>query len=75
MKLPMKTVTVFKNSHGTYAIRIPKKYRIPTKEVSITKSGAYHNPKPISCGDLYTSHLKISDDFSMNRNQNHSQQR
>lgn len=73
----MRTATVFKNGHSTQAIRIPKEYRIAAKEVWIEKVGdsLIITPKPASWDDFFTSHLKISDDFSMERNQKAPQQR
>ncbi len=77
MRPSMKTATVFKNGHGTQAVRIPKEYRISTKEVWIEKMGdsLVITPKPISWDDFFTNPLKISDDFSMERDQKSHQQR
>jgi antitoxin VapB len=73
----MKTATIFKNGHSTQAIRIPKEYRLPTHEVWIEKIGVSLRitPKPDSWDDFFTSKLKISDDFSMERNQKLPQKR
>lgn len=73
----MKIATVFKNGKSTQAVRIPKEYRISTKEVWIEKVGdsLVITPKPVSWDDFFTSPHKISDDFSMERNQKPSQQR
>lgn len=73
----MKVATVFKNGPSTQAIRIPKEYRISTKEVWIEKVGdsLIIKPKPESWDDFFYSPLKLSSDFSMQRNQQPPQNR
>jgi antitoxin VapB len=73
----MKTATVFKNGHSTQAIRIPKEYRLPTKEVWIKKRGnaLIITPKPVTWDDFFNSPLKVSEDFLVARNQQPSQKR
>ncbi len=65
----MKTASVFKNGPSTQAIRIPKEYRLHTKEVWIEKLGEslIITPKPESWDDFFTSPLKLSDSFLMER--------
>ena len=73
----MKTATVFKNGPSTQAIRIPKEYRLLTKEVWIEKVGdaLIIKPKPPSWDDFFSSVLQLSEDFSTERNQQPSQNR
>lgn len=73
----MKTATVFTNGPSTQAIRVPREYRLDTKEVWIEKVGntLIIRPKPESWDDFFLSPLAISDDFSMERNQAPSQAR
>ncbi len=73
----MRVATVFKNGPSTQAVRIPKEYRLLTKEVWIEKVGdsLIIRPKPESWDDFFQSPLKLSDDFSMERNQQAPQNR
>lgn len=73
----MKVATVFKNGPSTQAIRIPKEYRLTTKEVWVEKVGdvLIIRPKPESWDDFFYSQVKLSDDFSMERNQKLPQDR
>jgi antitoxin VapB len=73
----MKTATVFKNGPSTQAIRIPKEYRLPTKEVWVEKVGdaLVIKPKPDSWDDFFSSPLRLSEDFSTERNQQLPQNR
>lgn len=73
----MKTATVFRNGKSTQAIRIPKEFRLFTHEVWIEKVGdsLVITPKPDSWEDFFLSPLKLSDDFSMERDQTISQER
>lgn len=73
----MKTATVFKNGKSTQAIRIPKEFRLYTHEVWIEKVGEslIITPKPDSWADFFNSPLKLSSDFSMERDQTVSQER
>jgi len=73
----MKTATVFKNGPSTQAIRIPKEYRLNTKEVWIKKIGnaLVITPKPSSWDDFFDSPWQLSEDFSMERNQEPPQNR
>lgn len=74
----MKTATtVFKNGPSTQAIRIPKEFRINTHEVWIKKVGnsLLITPKPESWNDFFESPLKLPEDFSLERNQDLSQDR
>ena len=67
----MRVATVFTNGPSTQAIRIPKEYRLSTKEVWIEKVGdsLVIRPKSESWDEFFNSSLKLSDDFSMERNQ------
>ena len=67
----MKVATVFTNGPSTQAIRIPKEYRLSTKEVWIEKIGdsLVIRPKAESWDDFFNSPLRLSDDFSMERDQ------
>lgn len=73
----MKVATVFTNGPSTQAVRIPKEYRLATKEVWIEKVGnmLIIRPKPESWDDFFSSPLKLSDDFSMLREQDGPQER
>lgn len=73
----MKVATVFKNGPSTQAIRIPREYRLTTKEVWIEKVEGVLiiRPKPESWDDFFSDQKKLSDDFSMERNQQPSQSR
>lgn len=73
----MKVATVFKNGPSTQAIRIPKEYRLLTKEVWIEKVGdtLIVKPKPASWEDFFSSALHLSEDFSTERNQESAQNR
>jgi antitoxin VapB len=73
----MKIGTVFKNGPSTQAVRIPKEYRLPTKEVWVEKIGdsLIIKPKPASWDDFFSSSLTLSEDFSMERNQQPPQNR
>ena len=67
----MKIAKVFKNGPSSQAIRIPKVYQLPTKEVWIEKVGdtLIIKPKPSSWDEFFYSPLKLSEDFSMERDQ------
>lgn len=56
---------------------IKKEYRLSTKKVWIQKIGdaLIIRPKPESWDDFFHNSLEISDDFSMERNQEISQNR
>ena len=73
----MKIASVFKNGPSTQAVRIPKEYRLLTKEVWIEKVGdsLVIKPKPESWDNFFHSSLKLSDDFSTERNQQPPQNR
>lgn len=73
----METTTIFINGHSTQAVRIPKQFRLSVKEVWIEKVGdsLVIRPKPASWDDFFQSPLRISDDFSMERNQRPPQDR
>lgn len=73
----MKIATVFKNGPSTQAIRIPKEFRLNTHEVWIKKVGnsLVITPKPDSWDDFFDSSLKLSEDFSLERNQEPPQDR
>ena len=73
----MKIATVFKNGPSTQAIRIPKEYRLHTKEVWIEQVGdsLIIRPKPESWDDFFQSPLKLSKDFLMDRDQQPPQNR
>ena len=73
----MKTSTVFKNGRSTQAVRIPASYRLPTEEVWIEQVGnsLVITPKFPSWDDFFASSLKISEDFSMERNADRLQER
>ncbi len=67
----MKVATVFTNGPSTQAIRVPKEYRLDTKEVWIEKVGntLIIRPKSESWDDFFSNPLKLSEDFSMERSQ------
>jgi antitoxin VapB len=73
----MKVATIFKNGRSTQAIRIPKEYRLSAKEVWVEKVGnsLLITPKPTSWDDFFTSPLRLSDDFSMERDHHFPQKR
>lgn len=73
----MKTATVFKNGPSTQAIRIPKEYRLLTKEVWVEKIGEMLiiKPKPASWDDFFLSPLQLCKDFSTEREQEPPQNR
>ncbi len=73
----METTTVFTNGPSTQAVRIPRKFRLSVKEVWIEKIGdsLLIKPKPASWDDFFQSPLRVSDDFSMERNQRPPQDR
>lgn len=73
----MKTTTVFKNGQSTQAVRIPREYRLFTKEVWIEKVGdaLIIRPKPASWDDFFCITPPVSDDFSMERQQQSPQKR
>ncbi len=73
----MKIGTVFKNGPSTQAVRIPKEYRLPTKEVWVEKIGdtLIIKPKPVSWNDFFSSSPNLSEDFSTERNQQLPQNR
>lgn len=73
----MKAATVFKNGPSSQAVRIPKEFHLTTKEVWIERVGEnlLIKPKPDSWEDFFYSPLKVSNDFSMERNQKFSQAR
>lgn len=73
----MKIATVFKNGPSTQAIRIPKEFRLNTHEVWIKKVGIclIITPKPNSWDDFFDSPLRLSKDFSVERNQESPQER
>lgn len=67
----MKIATVFTNGPSTQAVRIPKEYRLATKEVWIEQIGdaLIIRPKPESWDDFFADKTTVSDDFSMERDQ------
>lgn len=67
----MKKTTVFKNGASTQAVRIPKDFRIESKEVWIeqTPQGLLIRPKPESWEDFFFDTPPIGDDFDFERNQ------
>lgn len=73
----MKTASVFKNGPSSQAVRIPKEYQLSTKEVWIEKVGdtLIIRPKPETWDDFFYGALKVSDDFSTERNQEPPQDR
>lgn len=73
----MRVATVFKNGPSTQAVRIPREYRLTTKEVWIEKVGdlLILRPKAESWDDFFSAPEKIADDFLMERNQQPSQKR
>lgn len=73
----MKVATVFTNGPSTQAIRIPKEFRLPTKEVWIEKVGdtLIIKPKPESWDDFFFNTPQVTEDFSMERNQTPPQNR
>ena len=76
--MAMKITTVFKNGPSTEAVRIPKEFRLNTKEVWIeqTSEGLLIRPKPASWDDFFCNdELNVTDDFSMERNQKSPQKR
>ena len=77
VEVNMKSATVFKNGKSTQAIRIPKEFRLYTKEVWIEKVGdsLIITPKPESWTDFFHNSLKLSKDFSMDRDETPPQER
>ena len=66
----MQITTVFKNGISTQAIRIPKEFRLATKEVWIEKRGnsLVITPRPESWDDFFNDPNTVSNDFKMDRN-------
>jgi antitoxin VapB len=73
----MKISTVFTNGPSTQAIRVPKEYRLNTSEVWVEKTpeGLLIRPKAPSWDDFFLKTPKVTDDFSMERNQQLPQNR
>lgn len=73
----MKVATVFKNGPSTQAVRIPKEFRLVTKEVWVEKIGnsLLITPKPASWDDFFANPLQLSEDFSMERDLRQPQER
>lgn len=73
----MRVATVFKNGPSTQAIRIPKEYRLLTKEVWVEKVGdsLIIKPKPESWDAFFASADRLSEDFSIDRDQQPPQNR
>lgn len=66
----MQITTVFKNGISTQAVRIPKEFRLTTKEVWIEKRGdsLVITPRPESWDDFFDDPTTVSKDFKMDRN-------
>jgi len=66
----MQVTTVFKNGISTQAIRIPREFRLSTKEVWIEKKGdsLVITPRPGSWDDFFDNPTTVSKDFKMERN-------
>ena len=75
--MTMRVATVFTNGPSTQAIRIPREFRFLTKEVWVEQRGdaLLITPKPASWEDFFFNPQQLSDDFSMNRNQQPPQNR
>lgn len=73
----MKTTTIFKNGPSTQAVRIPREYRLLTKEAWIERvhNGLLITPKADSWDDFFLSTPQVSKDFSTERNQRDPQTR
>lgn len=73
----MKTTTVFKNGLSTQAVRIPREYRLPTKEAWVERvhNGLLITPKADSWDTFFLSTPHVSNDFSTERNQQYPQKR
>jgi antitoxin VapB len=69
-KIPMKTAKLFQNGRSQ-AVRLPKEFRIPGKEVYIKREGEaiVLLPKEKSWEPLFESLNHFAKDFKMERNQ------
>jgi antitoxin VapB len=69
--MPMQVTTVFKKGTSTQAVRIPKEFRLLTKEVWIEKRGEslVITPRSTSWDDFFDDKRKLSADFKMDRNE------
>ncbi len=63
--------TVFKNGPSTQAIRIPREFRLNTKEVWIVRvhNGLLIQEKPESWEDFFAKTPAVTEDFDMARKQ------
>lgn len=73
----MQSTTIFTNGKSTQAVRIPKEFQFDTKEVWIEKKGEslVLTPKPNSWDDFFENQLKVSDDFSTDRDDSPPEER
>jgi virulence-associated protein VagC len=67
----MNITTVFKNGPSTQAVRIPKEFRLATKEVWIERvhNGLLIREKPESWDDFFMGGPAVTKDFKMTRKQ------
>ena len=67
----MLITTVFINGPSTQAVRIPKEYRLDTKEVWIERvhNGLLIRAKPESWDDFFNQAATVTEDFDMSRQQ------
>lgn len=67
----MHITTVFKNGPSTQAIRIPKEFRLDSKEVWIERvhNGLLIRSKPESWDDFFIKAQAVTKDFNMSRKQ------
>ena len=67
----MHVTTVFKNGPSTQAVRIPREFRLHTKEVWIVRvhNGLLIQEKPTSWEDFFMKTPGVTKDFNMTRKQ------
>ena len=67
----MNITTVFKNGPTTQAVRIPKEFRLASKEVWIERvhNGLLIREKPESWDDFFIGDPAVTKDYKMTRKQ------